>query len=511
MAGVRALGFGFRLALLSVGVLTWPGEALGPDATPALALPSFGPARVAMQLPSGASRARLDVVAFGARGDGSTDDTRAIQAAIAAAPDGGFVVFPAGGFVVSGTLSVSDRRGLTLVGAGPWATVIAPTIALDGGPVIRFTNCRACGARNLSVHGNSSRPPSAAIESRVDAPRLGPAPSQLNLQNLRLGSPSAASLVNGIRFTAADGFDQNNDLALILNVEIDNFTGAGISIEHSNSLLHRIVGGAIGSGPVAVRTAGGSFAMIGTGLNASDVDVEVRDGRQLHPNYVTNVMSESPGKILRTTMEGGVVIHFTGYTKKGIVPGVTAIDFRSVGGSFSMTGSELNLGQRDVAARFMDAGSVARFTSSDLGITRLVWEGQLTLLGNRWYPGKVTESPGPRARLFQAGDVGGGYDPAQVRTLGGTLTAVPAVAWRAGAHGSVTIAGGATTAPVRFESPQPDDRYRVELSPGIGRGTPRAGSLRPYWSSKGPGGFSINLEAAPGEGSSVVVDWVMIR
>jgi hypothetical protein len=82
---------------------------------------------------------------------------------------------------------------------------------------------------------------------------------------------------------------------------------------------------------------------------------------------------------------------------------------------------------------------------------------------------------------------------------------------RATIHGSVTIAGSAMTAVVRFDKPQPDDRYRVVLSPGIDQGTPSAGSLRPFWSSKGSGGFSINLEAAPGDGNSIVVDWVVIR
>jgi hypothetical protein len=323
---------------------------------------------------------------------------------------------------------------------------------------------------------------------------------------------TAGSLVDGVRFTAAAGSDQNNDLALILNVEIANFTGAGISIEHSNSLLHRIVGGAVGQGPVAVRTAGGSFAMLGTGLNVSDVDVDVRDGTQYHPIYVTNVLSESASTVVRTTGQRGVVVHFTGYTKKGIAAGGgTAIDFQSMGGSFSMTGSVLNLGQRNVTARFTDAGSVARFVSSDLGISRLAWEGQLVLVGNRWYPGVVSESPGPRARLFQAGDSGAAFDPRQVRTVGGSLSASPLTGWQYPVHGSVTLTGSSTTATVRFDRPEPDAGYRIELSPGVGGGIPRPGSLRPYWSNKGPGGFTVNLEAIPGDGNAVVVDWLIVR
>jgi hypothetical protein len=454
----------------------------------------------------------ISVADFGARGDGVTDDTRAIQAGIAAVAGGGVVMLPAGSYRVSSTLAVTDRLGVTLVGAGAWATIISPTPALGGAPVVRFTNCRACGAWNLTIEGNSSRPPSAAIESRVDAPRPGPAPSQLNLQNLRLGSTIRDSLVDGVRFTAAAGSDQNNDLALILNVEIDNFTGAGISIEHSNSLLHRIVGGAVGKGPVAVRTAGGSFAMLGTGLNVSDVDFDVRDGTQYHPLYVTNVMSESQSKVIRTTGQSGVVVHFTGYGKKGIAAGgETVIDFQSMGGSFSMTGSVLNLGQRNVTARFTDPGSVARFVSSDLGIGRLAWEGQLLLFGNRWYPGVVSESPGPRARLFQAGDSGAAFDPRQVRTTGGSLSTPQLTAWQSPVHGSVTLAGSSTAAAVRFDRPEPDARYRIELSPGVGGGVPWPGSLRAYWSNKGAGGFTVNLEAMPGDGNAVVVDWLIVR
>src|SRR5262249_62099476 len=110
----------------------------------------------------------------------------------------------------------------------------------------------------------------------------------------------------------------------------------------------------------------------------------------------------------------------------------------------------------------------------------------------------------------QAGDTGGGYDPGRVRIVGWALGTTSAAGWPA-THGSVAIAGSVTTAMVRFDSPEPDDRYRIELSPGIGRGTPRPGSLRPYWSSKGPAGFTVNLETAPGEGNSVVVDWLVVR
>jgi hypothetical protein len=66
----------------------------------------------------------FDVRAFGAKGDGSTDDTVAIQAAINAATVGGGVVFlPAGSYRVTSTLSVT-KETVSLVGAGSHASVL---------------------------------------------------------------------------------------------------------------------------------------------------------------------------------------------------------------------------------------------------------------------------------------------------------------------------------------------------------------------------------------------------
>jgi Pectate lyase superfamily protein len=59
----------------------------------------------------------LDIRATGARGDGVTDDTVAIQSAIdqAAAAGGGVIIFPPGTYIVT---SVNIRPGLTFIGQG---------------------------------------------------------------------------------------------------------------------------------------------------------------------------------------------------------------------------------------------------------------------------------------------------------------------------------------------------------------------------------------------------------
>ncbi len=64
----------------------------------------------------------VNVKDYGAVGDGITDDTQSILAAIAACPTGKAVLFPAGEYLTSASIVVS--KGIVLRGAGPGATKI---------------------------------------------------------------------------------------------------------------------------------------------------------------------------------------------------------------------------------------------------------------------------------------------------------------------------------------------------------------------------------------------------
>ena len=68
----------------------------------------------------------VSVKDFGAVGDGTTDDTVAIQAAITAVGNGGAVFFPAGTYVTSSTINASN---VTLFGVGE-ESIIKPTVAV---------------------------------------------------------------------------------------------------------------------------------------------------------------------------------------------------------------------------------------------------------------------------------------------------------------------------------------------------------------------------------------------
>jgi hypothetical protein len=73
----------------------------------------------------------FDVRAFGAKGDGSADDTAAIQAAITAASvDGGVVTLPPGTFNITSPLTIADRR-VSMRGSGVGATTLHSTSTTD--------------------------------------------------------------------------------------------------------------------------------------------------------------------------------------------------------------------------------------------------------------------------------------------------------------------------------------------------------------------------------------------
>jgi hypothetical protein len=78
-------------------------------------------------------------------------------------------------------------------------------------------------------------------------------------------------------------------------------------------------------------------------------------------------------------------------------------------------------------------------------------------------------------------------------------------------RGSVTIAAGSTSASVVFPVAEADANYFISLGAGAASGSPPAAALRPHWSSKTASGFTATIEADPGVGASVAVDWALTR
>lgn len=103
----------------------------------------------------------INVMDYGAKGDGVTDDTAAIQAAIDAAT--GTVLFPPGNYSISATLKVSNVNGICLSGESVSQAQLSPKGDFDA---VLFQNANACIFEKLAV--SYATPPTSGSALKID-------------------------------------------------------------------------------------------------------------------------------------------------------------------------------------------------------------------------------------------------------------------------------------------------------------------------------------------------------
>jgi parallel beta-helix repeat protein len=134
-----------------------------PFPTPAIA---FTPTSTETPAPTSTVNANgghvFDVKTYGAVGDGSTDDTAAIQSAItAASATGGTVFFPPGVFVLPSLLTCKSLNNVSFQGSGKSTTILKSAIPVNfpprgGGPtMLGFWNCANFSIRDITFDNNN--------------------------------------------------------------------------------------------------------------------------------------------------------------------------------------------------------------------------------------------------------------------------------------------------------------------------------------------------------------------
>ena len=112
----------------------------------------------------------FNVKNYGAIGDGVTNDTTAIQAAIAAACShtvngqsvGGTVYFPAGNYKFTSTLTITTSN-VYLKGDGPGASFLFPAISTTADVIYFAANCQRVGALDIAIYNQISDPTAGAM------------------------------------------------------------------------------------------------------------------------------------------------------------------------------------------------------------------------------------------------------------------------------------------------------------------------------------------------------------
>jgi Pectate lyase superfamily protein len=385
----------------------------------------------------------INVRARGAKGDGVTDDTAVIQQAmddlVASSKNGigGIVLLPPGNYLVSSSLTMMGGIGVAVLGMGEQATSLLPSAGLAGLPILKLVNCVNCSILDLWIQGNASAPPSAGIESRVDPVSSGSSfPENLLVRDVIIGSPQAinpppAGLQYGVRFTAAAGWDGDNGNSTISHVTIRGLAQVGISIEHSQSLVHNFDSLRIENVPIGIQTMGGSFQLDNSFLGAlSDVEFNLLAPNQsdnlqgrpsygyYHPVLIANTACEGLSDMLRvaewpipgTAIADGITgihVYFTNFGQKGTKPGGTqldtSIDYQSPG-QLSIVSSRLDFGT-DTNIVVSNPKSSVTLTGNYISTVHQVhFAGHLTSIGNRWAGGTSILVPGSSAVQNVLGD-----------------------------------------------------------------------------------------------------------
>lgn len=234
-------------------------------------------------------RETVSVKDFGAVGDGVTDDTAAIQAAIDAldSAGGGSVFFPIGTYKLTSALSIVDS--IQFIGASKAATILYQT-GTSGEHVLSGDATSSFSLKSITLQGNASSGDGMKV---VDTS----------------GSVSHI-LVDDVRVTAVggDGISLENPRNVKLNrVTVDNCASDGVYIDVNTGA------NAISFSDVYVNTNGGYGILIdGAGyindLYGSNLYSEnnTTGGIRLNP---TTVSSDITLSCVRSDAEAGIALY----------------------------------------------------------------------------------------------------------------------------------------------------------------------------------------------------------
>jgi hypothetical protein len=146
------------------GSVTAPTQTSG-DASTKLATDAFVTSAVS-PLASAITALAFNVKTYGAAGDGTTDDTAALQSALTAAANGGVVLLPSGTYVVSGTLNIPV--GVTVRGANMWSSIVQIATSFSGSEVFSLNQATNGSVQSLTITGKAtsyaSNPACNAVE-----------------------------------------------------------------------------------------------------------------------------------------------------------------------------------------------------------------------------------------------------------------------------------------------------------------------------------------------------------
>lgn len=331
----------------------------------------------------------FNVKAYGATGNGSTDDTAAFQAALSAAvssTEGATVIVPSGIYVVSSTLNLSGY-GIHVRGVGGASQLIWHGNSTS--PFFALQSCDMCSLSNLVLFAVSSSYPLQAFAIQTQA-STGPLSSNNVYQNLII--QGGGNMQYGIWVSVNGGTGGNNNTTLVKNDFINGYTTAGVEFDGVNAFNSAIkdsyiIGNGSTSDGVVFATGGESNAasgrIVNTTINSNAIDIFSNGVGG--PLDIADVFSQDSAQFLFVgTTNGGTSSSACPVTVRGVTwngtPTSPIMDFECAG-PIVIQGSMFNAGYSNPDELKWNLGS-----ASGMG-------GSLSLMGDR-FQGKLNTAGG---------------------------------------------------------------------------------------------------------------------
>jgi hypothetical protein len=140
--------------LSTIEVLAWGVNDIGATTANLVTYTPAGTGAVATTVQD-KLRESVSVMDFGAVGDGVTDDTAAIQAAINSIPSGGVIYLPVGTYLTSGSINI-NTAGVHFIGSGTTVGNVKILASHTNGPVIRVSKA-GCKLSDFAVDATVTR------------------------------------------------------------------------------------------------------------------------------------------------------------------------------------------------------------------------------------------------------------------------------------------------------------------------------------------------------------------
>lgn len=431
---------------------------------------------------------------FGAIGNGSADDTAAIQAAINAC---NAVYFPPGTYKITSKLTVNTNNK-TLVGAGIGVSILRnygadyaleiaslgglnPTIIgghladieIDGlstGKGLRMYDVAQFRVERVKCHDSTTD--GARLEMIIDCTFL----DCVSIDNAIDGFALLDSSKNGVEFNS-------NAIQFYGCVAYGN-ANAGIRIRRSRGNV--VIGGEYSANDYNVLIDGGERNSI------TSAWIENATTRAMQINSSTSALgvlySGNNNKITECMISTGAgIIQIANGNSNYVSGNYIGVNFQiDVSATLTYVGAQ--------------AGLIGTITDNGSGTINL------STYTAQYY--KVSGLKRYQLNIGSTVDITSDIKSIRLGFLKG-LSSTGTLANNI--TGFVDITGAATSAAVTFSPDETDTAYNVLFGVWQVAGTPASGSEAVYMTSRSTTGFTINVRTAPGVGNTVRVFWLLVR